>query len=61
MMDALGLVGGIGFHLVATVAVGLLLGKGLDHWLGCSPWGAAAGIVTGMMAGLWGIYKRLVR
>ncbi|HWR38018.1 MAG TPA: AtpZ/AtpI family protein [Patescibacteria group bacterium] len=61
MVNALGLVGGIGLNLVATVAVGLFLGRALDTWLDSSPWGAAAGIIAGMLSGLWATYKRLIR
>ena len=49
----------IGFYTVAAVAVGLFGGRQADQWLGTSPWGAAAGVVLGMVAGLWGVYKRL--
>ena len=59
LLSAVATAGSIGFYTVAAVAVGLFGGREADKWLGTSPWGAAAGIVLGMVAGLWGVYKRL--
>ncbi len=56
---AFSLVGTIGLNMVATVAVGLFLGRWLDGWLDTSPWCTVAGIVFGMVTGLWATYKRV--
>lgn len=56
---AFSLVGTIGISMVATVAVGLFLGRWLDGVLGSGPWATVAGIVLGMAAGLWATYKRV--
>ena len=61
MVNALGLVGGIGLHMAVSVAVGLFAGRMLDGWLNIAPWGAVVGIVAGMLSGLWATYKKLVR
>ena len=59
LLAAVAAAGSIGFYTVAAVAVGLFGGRLADQWLGTGPWGAVAGIVLGMAAGLWGVYKRL--
>lgn len=56
---AFSLVGTIGINMVATVAVGLFLGRWIDGWLDTSPWCTVAGIVFGMITGLWTTYKRV--
>lgn len=56
---AFSLVGTIGISMVATVAVGLFLGRWLDGWLDSSPWCTVAGIVLGMISGVWATYKRV--
>lgn len=59
--SAVSLAGTIGLHMVATVAVGLLLGRWADEYLSTSPWCTVAGIVLGMVAGLWSTYKKIVK
>jgi ATP synthase protein I len=59
MLDAFSLVGTIGISMVAAVAVGLFGGRALDNWLNTSPWFTIAGIVLGMISGLWATYKRV--
>jgi len=59
-MDALGMVTSLGFSMAAAVAIGLLAGRWLDDVLGSSPWATVAGIILGMAAGLWSVYKRVL-
>lgn len=55
---AISMVGSMGLSMVAAIAVGLFLGRMCDNWLASYPWGAIGGIVLGMLAGIWSIYKR---
>lgn len=55
---AISMVGNMGLSMVAAVAVGLFLGRLCDDWLASYPWGAVGGIILGMLAGIWSIYKR---
>lgn len=50
----------IGFYLVSSVVVGIFLGRMADRYFGSQPWATIAGIVLGMLAGLWSIYKKVV-
>lgn len=59
--SALGTASNIGLTMVATVAVGLFLGRWVDHYLETSPWFTVSGIVLGMLAGLWSTYKKIVK
>lgn len=59
LWNAVSMVGSLGLNMVATVAVGLFLGRFADERLATSPWGAIAGIVLGMLAGVWAVYKRV--
>lgn len=56
---ALATAGTVGFYLVAACAVGVIGGRITDTWLGIAPWGTVVGIVLGMIAGFWGVYKRI--
>ena len=58
LFAAISMVGNMGLSIVAAVAVGLFLGRLCDEWLAIYPWGAVSGIVLGMAAGIWAIYKR---
>ncbi|MCX7970535.1 MAG: AtpZ/AtpI family protein [Negativicutes bacterium] len=58
-LAASGLVLGLGINLAATTVVGLVLGKMADAWLGTSPWGVVAGIILGVLSGIWSAYKRI--
>ncbi len=60
LLDALGIVANIGASMVATIAVGLFGGRWLDEQLSTTPWLTAIGIILGMVAGLWSVYKRLL-
>lgn len=59
IMNAFSLVGTIGITMVATVAVGLYLGRMADNWLNTSPWATIIGILLGMVSGAWSTYKRV--
>ncbi len=61
LWSAFGLAGSIGLNMVASVAVGLFLGRLADRFWEASPWFTVGGIVLGMIAGLWGTYKRIVK
>lgn len=61
LFAAIGMVSTIGLNMVATVAVGLFLGRAVDNWLQSSPWATVAGIVLGMIAGLWATYKKIMQ
>lgn len=53
------MVSSLGLHMVASVAVGLFLGRFIDDRLVTAPWGAIWGIVLGMVAGVWAVYKKV--
>ncbi|MGL5514744.1 MAG: AtpZ/AtpI family protein [Sporomusa sp.] len=59
--SALSLAGSIGLSWAATIAVGLFLGRWADKYLGLFPWLTVAGIVLGMVTGLWATYKKIVK
>jgi ATP synthase protein I len=52
---------GFGFRvvveLVAGIAVGTLIGYGLDHWLGSKPWLMVAFLFLGATAGVVNVYR----
>lgn len=50
----------IGFYLLSSVVVGILLGRMVDGYFGSGPWATIIGIVLGMIAGMWAIYKTVV-
>ena len=47
---ALSLFSQIGFNIIACVAVGIVLGRLLDNWLGTSPWLLIVFILLGIAA-----------
>lgn len=57
---AFGLASSIGLNIVATVAVGLFGGKWLDKVFAAFPWFTVAGIVLGMLAGIWSAYRKIM-
>ena len=61
VLKAFSLVGTLGLNLAATVAVGVLLGRWTDSWLDSQPWATVAGIVVGMLAGLWSSFKIIMK
>ena len=50
----------IGFYMLSSVIVGIFLGRMVDRYLGSGPWATIIGIVLGMLAGMWAIYKTVV-
>lgn len=58
LFNAISIVGNISFNMVATLVVGIFLGRQLDNWLGSGPWGTVGGIVLGMISGLWATFRR---
>lgn len=59
LWNAVGMVSSLGLNMVAAIAVGLFLGRFADDRLATSPWGAIWGIVLGMLAGVWAVYKKV--
>ncbi|MEN6412129.1 MAG: AtpZ/AtpI family protein [Veillonellales bacterium] len=60
LFEAFSLVGIIGLNMVASVVVGLFIGRLIDNWLDGGFGATIAGIVLGMFAGLWSAYKRIL-
>lgn len=50
----------ISFYLISPIVVGVLLGRSADRYFGSQPWATIGGIVLGMIAGMWSIYKKLM-
>ncbi len=59
LLQAMGAAGNIGFTLVASVLVGIGLGRWIDRQFDSAPWATIGGIVLGMMAGVLGVYKQV--
>ena len=55
-IDALSHAGTIGLHMVSGIAVGTLIGYGLDAWLETSPWLTGIFMVVGIVAGFKNVY-----
>ena len=60
LLQALSLVSTLGLTVVSTIAVGIFLGRLVDVWLDSSPWGTIAGIILGILSGLYGIFKLVI-
>jgi F0F1-type ATP synthase assembly protein I len=60
LFSAFGLVGSIGFQLAATIGVGLFAGRFIDEYLKISPAATVSGIILGIFAGAWAMYKRIM-
>lgn len=60
LIQAFALASGIGLQIVASVIVGILLGRWADSSFDTFPWGTMSGIVLGMAAGLWSVYKKIM-
>lgn len=50
----------IGFYMMSSVVVGILLGRWVDGYFGSGPWVTISGIVLGMITGMWAIYKKVM-
>jgi ATP synthase protein I len=59
VVSALGAVTMTGISLLANIFVGLVGGRMVDAWLGSSPWGLLTGVLLGVFAGFWSVYKRI--
>jgi ATP synthase protein I len=59
IIRALGAVGNIGFSLAASILVTVFIGRWLDGLLGTSPLITVIGIILGVIAGLWSVYKQV--
>ena len=51
----------IGLELVIVVAVGAILGYGVDYWLGSAPWAMIIGLFLGGIAGMLNVYREAMR
>jgi ATP synthase protein I len=60
LLSAFSTAASISFYLVSFVAAGILLGRFVDGYFAIVPWGTVCGIVLGMIAGMWSIYKKVV-
>jgi ATP synthase protein I len=60
LLNGLSTAATIGFYLVSSVAAGILLGKWFDGYFQVQPWGTVVGIILGMIAGMWSMYKKVV-
>jgi ATP synthase protein I len=47
----------IGITLVASTAIGLAIGYGLDRWLGTSPWLTLIFTIFGIAAGFLNLFR----
>ncbi len=47
----------IGISLVAATAIGLLIGYGLDRWLGTAPWLTMLFTLFGIAAGFLNLFR----
>jgi ATP synthase protein I len=52
---------GLGFTLVASTAIGLAIGIGLDRWWHSAPWATMVFLLIGIIAGFWQIIKEMKR
>ena len=50
----------VGTELVAALAVGVLIGWGLDRWLGTSPWLLGLFVLLGGAAGVANIWRLMM-
>ena len=51
----------LGVELAAAVFLGAWLGYVADGWWHSAPWGLAAGVVVGAVAGFWSAYKLAIK
>lgn len=56
----LAFVSGLGLHFAVVVGVAIYLGRKLDEVCGTHPWGAIGGILCGVSAAIWTIFKKLL-
>ncbi|WP_346355232.1 AtpZ/AtpI family protein [Azotosporobacter soli] len=58
---ALATASAIGFTMISTLIVGVWLGRWADRAWDVTPWGTVSGIILGMLAGLWSMYKKITK
>ncbi len=51
----------LGLEMVVAVAVGAVLGYGIDRWLGSGPWIMIVGVFLGGIAGVLNVYRMATR
>lgn len=59
IFKALGAVGNLGFIFAVSAVVGVLLGRWIDKFLGTFPVLSLIGLILGIVAGFWSIYKQI--
>lgn len=59
--NAMATASAIAFTQISTLIVGVGLGRWADQSWELTPWGTVAGIVLGMLAGLWSMYKKITK
>jgi ATP synthase protein I len=52
--------GSVGLQFTASILLFFFLGRWLDGRLGTEPWLLIVGVFTGLAAGFWSMYRRLV-
>lgn len=60
LFAAFGLAGTIGFQLAAAIVVGLFAGRLIDDYLETTPAATVLGIILGIFAGAWAMYKKII-
>jgi ATP synthase protein I len=50
----------MGLNLAICIIVGLAAGIYLDGLLETQPWLTVAGIILGVISGLWSVYKKII-
>lgn len=48
---------GIGWYIAISIVLGVVAGLFLDRWLGSSPWFTVGGLLFGIAAAIWGVYR----
>lgn len=59
-LQALALATTVGAQLAASVVLGFYGGMYLDRKFVTGPWLMLAGVILGIAAGIWGVYKTLM-
>lgn len=59
--DALAVATGVGIEVVCLIAVGTMLGRGIDVLFGSSPWGTVLGVIAGFAIAMRSIYRKIMK
>ena len=51
---------GVGLQFAASILLFFFVGRWADSRLGTDPWLLVLGVFTGLVAGFWSMYRRLV-